>query len=184
MRRLSLALPVVVFALGLVACGDDGGDAPAAERAAVPTLDPAAAAPTETPTPEPTATPESGTTDLQPCELLTPEDLETLGVPAGVEDEVGLARMCQWQASGKHTVSAGIFDDLGLGDVVSRASKTRTSVGSHDAVRYWGPLGVCAIAIGVTESSRVDVSGVAGGDRGVACRVAKQAAALVEAKLP
>lgn len=181
-----LLVPVVaLLALGLVGCSEETpGDATADESTNRPTI------PTEggdTGTDEPTGTSEaggSGTADLQPCDLLSSSDQKTFDLGAGVEDEIGPARACQWQASGQHTITIGVIDDLGLDDVQSSGATQPMKVGSHDAVQYAGALGTCAIAIAVTDTSRVDVSGVAGGDMTKACAVAKQAAQVVEPKLP
>jgi hypothetical protein len=176
---------VAVLALGLVGCSEETpGDATASESTNRPTI------PTEggdTGTDEPTETSESGgsgTVDLQPCDLLTSDEQATFNLGAGVEDEVGPARACQWQASGEHTITIGVIDDLGLDQVQSSGSTQSMKIGSHDAVQYTGGVSACAFAIGVTDSSRVDVTGAANGDTTEACAVAKQAAQLVEPKLP
>jgi hypothetical protein len=176
---------VAVLALGLVGCSEETpGDATADDATNRPTI------PTEggdTGTDEPTETSDaggSGTADLKPCDLLTPDEQATFHLGAGAEDEIGPARACQWQASGEHTITIGVIDDLGLDDVQSSGATQPMKVGSHDAVQYAGALGTCAIAIAVTGTSRVDVSGVAGGDMTKACAVAKQAAQVVEPKLP
>ncbi len=181
-----LLVPVVaLLALGLVGCSEETpGNAISGEDTQRPTI------PGDTGTSVPTAPPESsqgggsGTADLQPCDLLTSSEQATFGLGPGVEDELGPARTCQWQASGRHTITVGVVDDLGLDDVQSSGGKQPMKVGSHDAVQFTGGVSACAIAIGVTDTSRVDVSGVAGGDPAKACAVAKQAAELVEPKLP
>lgn len=129
---------------------------------------------------------ESGTAALQPCELLTAEDLAALGLPSLPRDKgpMGPARHCQWQTSGSHTVSVGVTDDLDIDQVQSEKPPAPLAVGSHDAVQYVGLAGTCGVAIAVTDSSRVDVLRVAGGDMTKACNHANQAAELVETKLP
>jgi hypothetical protein len=183
--RFLLVPMVAVLALGLVGCSEETpGDATAGDATGRPTI------PTEggdTGTDEPTETSEaggSGTADLQPCDLLTSAEQATFNLGAGAEDELGPARTCQWQASGEHTITIGVIDDLGLDDVQSSGATQPMKVGSHDAVQYTAGVSACAIAIAVTDTSRVDVSGVAGGDTTKACAVAKQAAQVVEPKLP
>ena len=129
---------------------------------------------------------ESGTAELEPCELLTVEELTELGLPSVPVDEgeLGPARRCQWQASGSHTVSVGIMDELSIDQVQSENPPRPLTVGSHDAVEYEGVLGTCGVAIAVTDSSRVDVLGTAGGDLAKGCDHANQTAKLVEPKLP
>ncbi|MCT2585923.1 DUF3558 domain-containing protein [Actinophytocola gossypii] len=145
--------------------------------------------PEDSPTDEETTSPsesESGTTGLEPCELFTEQDLAALGLPSEPkeEEELGPARSCYWQTSGSHLVGVGIIDELGIDQVQSETPPEPLTVGSHDAVQYTGALDVCAVSIAVTDSSRVDVSSVAGGDMAKACDHAKQAAELVEPKLP
>ena len=177
--RFLLVPMVALVAFGLAGCAEQTpGDATAGDTR--PTI-PGGTDPSE---PGETGGEDSGTADLQPCELLTSSERATFDLGAGAEDEIGPARACLWQASGQHTITVGVIDELGLDDVQSTGAKQPTKVGSHDAVQYAGVLGTCAIAIGVTDTSRVDVSGVAGGDMTRACGVAKQAAALVEPKLP
>lgn len=182
MRFLLVPL-VAVLTLGLAGCATETpGDATAGDSPNAPTIpggDPGTEAPTG-PTSEPA---DAGTADLEPCDLLTTAEQAKFDVDGGVADEVGVARACEWQ-SNEHTITVGVFDDLGLDDVVSKTPAKPLKVGSHDAVQATGGVSTCAIAIGVTETSRVDVAGVAGGDMTKACAVAKQAAELVEPKLP
>ena len=139
-------------------------------------------------TTEPPETSESETDSpadsLEPCELLSSDDQSALSLGSGEEESLGGARTCLWQASGSHTVSVDIWNNLGIDEVQSKTKPQPKNVGSHQAVQYTGDLGVCVVAIELTESSRVDVGGVAGGDIAKACDVANQAAELVEPKLP
>jgi Protein of unknown function (DUF3558) len=154
-------------------------------RPTIPAGDASTAEPDE---PSETAASESGTTDLHPCDLLTAAERSHLELgeqtSKGTEEVVGPGRMCQWQSTGSHTTSVAILDELGPADVVSSGEKTPTTIGGRDAVQYLGPLGTCAISLGVTDKSRVDVMSTAGGDVPKACRIAKEAAELVEPKLP
>jgi Protein of unknown function (DUF3558) len=183
-----LLVPVVaVLVLGLAGCSEETPGDATADDTNPPTI-PGGDTGTETPTGAP---PDSsggdtgpGTRDLQPCDLLTSDEQAKFNLASGVEDEIGPARACMWQASGEHTITVGVIDDLGLDDVQSTGATEPMKVGTHDAVQYAGALGTCAIAIEVTDTSRVDVSGVANGDMTKACGVAKQAADLVEPKLP
>ncbi|MGH3759771.1 MAG: DUF3558 family protein [Actinophytocola sp.] len=127
---------------------------------------------------------DSGTGDLQPCELLTSAEQSQLQLAAGTEDDIGGQRTCLFTASGSHTVSIGVADELGLADVQSSGPATPTTIGSHDAVQFTGGVSSCAFALGVTDTSRVDVISAANGDEARACGIAKQAAELVEPKLP
>jgi uncharacterized protein DUF3558 len=178
-----LLVPVVAaLALALAGCSQETpGDATAGGSTGKLTLP---GGNTEEPTETSTAEGgDSGTADLQPCDLLTSAEQAQFQLGPGAEDEVGPARTCQWQSSGQ-TVTIGVIDALGLDQVQSSGPKTPMKVGSHDAVQYTGGVASCAVAIAVTDTSRVDVAGAAGGDEAKACSVAKQAAALVEPKLP
>jgi Protein of unknown function (DUF3558) len=181
-----LLVPVVAaLALALAGCSQETpGDATAGGSTGKLTLPGGTEEPTETPTE--TSTSEgggSGTAGLEPCDLLSSAEQAQFQLGPGAEDEVGPARTCQWQSSGQ-TVTIGVIDTLGLDQVQSSGPKTPMKVGSHDAVQYTGGVASCAVAIAVTDTSRVDVAGAAGGDETKACSVAKQAAALVEPKLP
>jgi hypothetical protein len=173
-------------ALALAGCSQQtSGDATAGEnsdRPTIPTGGPGAGEPTESS--ETSESGGSGTGDLQPCDLLTSSEQAGFNLEAGAEEEIGPARSCQWQAPGQHTITVGVIDELGLDAVQSSGAKQPTTVGSHDAVQYVGVLDTCAISIGVTDTSRVDVLGGAGSDMNKACGVAQQAAELVEPKLP
>jgi hypothetical protein len=127
---------------------------------------------------------QAGTGALKPCELLTTSEQGQFGLGEGAEEQIGGARSCRWQKAGSYTIVVGIFDTLGLKDVVSTSETKPVTVGRHKAVQRTGGASACAIAIEVTESSRVDVSSVARGDVEKGCELALQAAELVEPKLP
>lgn len=179
-----LLVPVIAaLALGLAGCSEETpGDATADESTNRPTIPGG-----DTSTEEPTETSEpgggSGTADLQPCDLLSSAEQAQFDFGPGAEDEIGPARTCMWQSADR-TITVGVIDELGTDDVQSTSPKKPTTVGSHDAVQYTAGVSSCAFAIGITDTSRVDVSGAAGGDEAKACTVAKEAAQLVEPKLP
>lgn len=167
------AVLAVVASLGLVGCS--------ATTNGTPTVDVTRSSTSEPTTSQRGAT---GTASLAPCTLLARTEQAALDLGPGLPDDIGLARSCQWQASGRYTVTVGVFDTLGINQVRSNGATTPMSIGAHGAVRYSGGLSSCGIAIGVTRDSRVDVVGTAGGDVSRACTVARRAAALVEPKLP
>ncbi len=134
--------------------------------------------------PKPSTSARSGTADLEPCDMLTTAEQTTLKLQGGDYDEVGPARGCFWQVSGSHSTSVAIIDKYGLALVQSRGKKTATTIGTHDAIQYSGPLDTCAFALEVTGTSRVDVMATAGSDFAKACGIAKRTARLVEPKLP
>ena len=88
------------------------------------------------------------------------------------------------RASGQYALTVGIFDTLGIDDVVSQRPKKTIDVAGRPAARFVGPLSACAIALDVSETSRVDVVVSANGDTDKGCAVALRAAARVEPKLP
>lgn len=189
-RTAQLVAVLTTFVIGLAGCAsgfpddvaggeatDDGGGA------LVPEDTPTGQARTET------EQAESGTAALQPCELLTAEDLTALDLPTTEKEarNLGPARGCQWQKPHSdepgHTVTLGIMDELSIDEVVSDTDPKPLTVGSHEAMRYTAG-GSCGIAMAVTESSRVDVLGTSDGDLKRGCKVAKRAAKLVEQHLP
>jgi hypothetical protein len=128
---------------------------------------------------------DSTTADLKPCDMLSSAEQTQLQVSGGgVEEQVGPERSCRWTASGSHSLSVGIVDEYGLTDVQSSTTTKQLTVGSHSAVQYTGGVSTCAVALGVSDTSRVDVLASANGNEQKACKIAKQAAALVEPKLP
>ena len=188
-----VVLVALVGGSTLPGCADDdggggGGNATREaiaddDRPLIPTTEP-----TTTPdvTPAPTLPPadEAATASLRPCELLTPSELRGFGVDEGNERETGRARSCEWSASGRFALTVGIFDQLGLHQLVSKTKPRDLRIGSHAARQGSGALATCVFVLGVSETSRVDVLSSANGNLRTACRVAKRAAVLVEPKLP
>lgn len=193
-----LLAPVLVVALvALGACSDTVtgspvGPVPGSNRPSLPTLPTLPSLPslpgagTETPQPTPSSrTSDPATLALQPCDLLTAAQVTALGSGGpGKQEDVGLARTCARNVSGSHQFSIAIFDTLGLDDVVSDTPVKPLNVGSHRAVLATGGISACAIVLGVTKTSRVDVSSAANGDTKRACRISKQVAGLVEPRVP
>jgi hypothetical protein len=179
---------MAVLLAGLVGCSEktpgDATPTPQGQNTSAPSIPTDGAEPTDPTQSSTGAGGGDGTQPLQPCDLLTQQEQAGLQLGPGQEDTIGSARVCMWQASGSHTVGVSIFDDLGLADVQSKSGAQPLTIGSHDAVQYTGGVSTCSIALAVSETSRVDVSGVANGDMTRGCAVANQAARLVEPKLP
>jgi uncharacterized protein DUF3558 len=99
---------------------------------------------------------------------------------------------CSWtkpvDASGLHGYTAGVTlrPTQGTKDVNTRGWPTITnySTAGHHAKRLRAPNGNCLIAIGVTNSSRVDVTVNAELDSALACKVADQMAQVIARELP
>jgi len=133
----------------------------------------------------------SGLTSIQPCDLLSSDiaSQNQLGSPTP-GNESG-ARTCV-----RHNVTAnngdgyivgvGIRDSQGIKDVNPDGyTVTPDNIGSHPGRQLQSTLsGTCIIAIGVTNSSRVDVTVNAGTDPVQGCQLANQFAKLIEPNLP
>ncbi|MBP2320955.1 hypothetical protein JOF56_001340 [Kibdelosporangium banguiense] len=81
-------------------------------------------------------------------------------------------------------MSVAIFDELGLDDLVARGTPKPVTVGNRKALQSIGGIDTCAISIELTNTSRVDTQGTAGGDEQKSCDIALKVARLVEPKLP
>jgi hypothetical protein len=128
---------------------------------------------------------------IQPCNLLSSDivNQNQLGTPTPVNE--GGARGCTWQNTTAnngdgYVVSTDIRDSQGIKDVNTAGNAvTPNNIGSHPGRQLQSTLsGSCFVAIGVTNSSRVDVSINAGTDAVQGCQLANQFAKLVEPNLP
>jgi hypothetical protein len=128
---------------------------------------------------------------IQPCDLLSADIISQnqLGTPTPANE--GGARTCKWQNTTAnngdgYVVGFGIRDSQGIKDVNTDGyTVTPDNIGSHPGRQLQSTIsGSCTIAIGVTNSSRVDVTGVAGTDANQACQLANQFAKLIEPNLP
>src|SRR5262249_35187963 len=99
-------------------------------------------------------------------------------------------RTCQWNrkvdenGKGGFSVGPAIRDHQGLKDINTEGYTVSDvmTIGRHQARQLKGG-GLCALVIGVTESSRVDV-GVTGRADDDLCGLVNQFATLIESKLP
>ncbi|GGS33857.1 DUF3558 family protein [Actinokineospora fastidiosa] len=134
---------------------------------------------------EPTTERATTLADMSPCDLLTSDDRQTLGVTkVEGEAQTGSARICTAHTAAG-TTSTGIRTNAGL-DGVRASNATETRVGSHDAkIAKNSAAGGCTVYIGVSDSSRVDVVSVdRQGDVEESCALAERTAGLVEKNLP
>jgi Protein of unknown function (DUF3558) len=194
-RRCALLALLLALLLAGVSCSastngspvpSGAGDGPSGR----PTL------PTPLPGGDPTGTsdrPGSGRGPLagtDPCTLLSSAGQAQLGVSGGKPNTVGSSRGCTWNLRGPqdtYIFTVAIRDTGGLKDLPNDSRHTKLpDVGSHEAVRSAGSAGPgsCGVILGVTESSRVETSVIAGTDEDKACGLAGQLAGLVEPKLP
>lgn len=129
---------------------------------------------------------------IQPCDLPSSSVLAQLQLTKIGSGTDSGARSCRWQKPvdingiNGYTASVDIRDSQGLSDVNTDGyTVTDDTVGSHQAKELQSSaLGDCIIAIGVTDSSRVDVTANAGTDASQACDVVSQLAKAVEPQLP
>lgn len=181
MNRRTAVLPAVVAALlGLGACTS-------------PTTGSGTPAPTASTT-QPGGGPTSGNsglTSIQPCDLLSSNDASQnqLGTPTPRNE--GGARSCAWQNTTAnngdgYVVSVDIRDSQGIKDINTDSyTVTTDNIGNHPGRQLQSTQsGTCSIVIGVTNSSRVDVSINAGTDPVHGCQLANQFARVVEPNLP
>ncbi|MGH3620167.1 MAG: DUF3558 domain-containing protein [Sciscionella sp.] len=130
----------------------------------------------------PTSSAHGSLASVDPCSLLTEAQQGQLGITTGgTPSDVGTARGCQWNTSAS-TLSLDVRNNAGLSQVpADGGAVTETTVGGHRAKKR-DSAGACFIFLGVTASSRVDVSGI--GNTGPNCSIAQQAAQLIERNLP
>jgi hypothetical protein len=120
---------------------------------------------------------------INPCTLLTADDIQGLGITPRGPDTLGGSRGCSWTKNGQYVVGFSVLDHLGIDQANSGGNPiTNHPVGSHDGRQFEGALGGCAVALAITETSSVDV--VVGGDQTQECQLADQFAQLIEPKLP
>jgi hypothetical protein len=120
----------------------------------------------------------------QACSLLSSSELEQLGASSPTTQEmVGTAHACEFD-SADFAMAVGIRTDVGLAGFVSAGGVVHdTTVGTHQAKQEVDNTGSCVIGIGVSDSSRVDVT-VTPILTGDPCPTALKLANLIEPKLP
>ncbi len=167
------------LAVVLAGCTDEE---PGTPSAAIGTPEPTA--PTPSSAPSPTARPADS---IKPCSLLSAANVATLGITDGPQpSQIKGAVGCDWRVE-KQSVGDGyaigitVYPDRGLKNIASPGAKTPIVVGKHDAIQNTDTG--CAIAIGVTDTSRVEVY-VTGGRQTDLCKPALDTANIIEPKLP
>jgi uncharacterized protein DUF3558 len=127
---------------------------------------------------------------IDPCSLLTQAELDQYGLQRRHAGDLAGSRHCSWghlpdeNGEGGFVVGAAIWDRQGLKDInESGYSVTDAAIGKRQArqAAQNGGNG-CFVAIGVSDSSRVDVT--ASGDPGQGCVLANRFAELIEPRLP
>lgn len=185
-RSVGLLSALTIVALVSSCTSDEGGTA-------IPTGDNSVTSESnQDPSTSATASAGAGdapTATLQPCSLLDEADLAGYGsFQEPAEKDTGGSRACDWQtqpgANDSLVIGVNIWDDQGVADVNDAGNGVdRTQANGRDLARTVIGTRVCLLAIGVTESSRVDVQ-VTASDAQRACEVADEVAGKVEPKLP
>jgi hypothetical protein len=125
---------------------------------------------------------------MQPCDLLTTQDLHQLGLTGGKRDDIRGTPGCQWKY-GLATISAAIratqsiqhfHANKGSGGLAVTPIKVNGRPGKQEANTDGG----CAVGIKVTNSSRVDVYADGLGGKKKSCAAARQVAETIEPHLP
>ncbi|GAA3674995.1 DUF3558 domain-containing protein [Lentzea roselyniae] len=174
-------------AAALVAMTACTGLTPGDPKPTADTGNPTSSEDTRSSTSSPTSTNASGSlTNADPCSLLTRGEAEQ--VLGSLKEEpkpqkIGSSRGCEF-APNRVYLSVGIRTDVGLAGVQATGGEIKDiKVGSHQAKQLLGAGGSCIVAIGVTSSSRVDITLNAGASTDP-CPPALKIAELVEPKLP
>lgn len=190
-RRLAILLPAAMAVLGLTACNSTTTGL---------------GTPESTPTTTSQQSGDGGQTtsdggstgggsplaSVDPCSLLSSSVLNQYGLSKTASGPGTGARPCNWQKpvdiNGKNglTVEIDVRDTQGLNDINANGfTITPDNVGSHQGrLAKLNAGGSCFVAIGVGDSSRVDVGVAAGTDTTQACQVANDLAKDVEPQLP
>nr|WP_246381514.1 DUF3558 domain-containing protein [Prauserella isguenensis] len=162
----------------------EGGQPIASQSAATPSPDASSPASTNA-SGDPLA-------DVDPCSLLSAQELSKYGTfPAGVREDVGTDRGCNFEkdtdsptTDPNRVITVGVRDEEGIDDAQDNGQGIdRGESGGREFARIPG-AGVCTIVIGVSESSRVDITTVATEGTEKSCEIADEVAAIVEPKLP
>ncbi|MFE9745314.1 DUF3558 domain-containing protein [Saccharothrix saharensis] len=123
--------------------------------------------------------------DADPCALVTAEDVErALGALDGEprRNDLGTARSCEYEVD-KRLLVVDIRTNVGLTGVNATGPVTDLTIGGHRVKAWVSQGGTCFVVLGVTESSRVDIT--AQPKTGTQeCGPAQRLAELVEPKLP
>jgi hypothetical protein len=167
--------------LGLVACTSS---TPGTGTVAPPVSSPISSAPT-------TAAGASLAT-IQPCDLLTSTDVSQHHLNSDGPTTGNGARSCSWSDDSYddglgYELGVDIRDSQGINDYNGEGfSVSDATIGRHKAILARGTADdLCDITIGVTQTSRVDISVNTGAaDVNQSCTLVERYAQLIEPKLP
>lgn len=184
MKRLVVLAGLAAMLVGTAACSGPTKGQPTA----APTVDSTGQTTSDGGPGDTSTSAGGGTSGLpvdQPCSLLSSSDLTQLGVSTPpTSDKVGTAPDCSLDTSGNFTVGIALRTTSGLSDFTLTGGSAHTiTVGSHSAKQGVDNTGSCNVAIGVSSSSRVDVTALGDGNADP-CPTALAVARLIEPKLP
>jgi uncharacterized protein DUF3558 len=164
-KRLAVLVGMVGLGMGLAACS---------------TGTPGQGVPTSTPS---TSDAPGGLGSLNACSLLSASEATSVGLPStGTVSNAGSHSGCEWDGS-QFTVGVDVRLDVGLSGIVATGGAiTDTTIGRHTARQTDSQAG-CLIAMGITNSSRVDALAT-GNTQAGQCAEARAVAAFVEKRLP
>lgn len=124
---------------------------------------------------------------IEPCDLISAEDLAHVGEFESEYSEDGSARSCYWQRSAVgggdvFTFALSVRDTQSIETVKDNGGGLHADeVNQRPAVATEDPnLGDCTFAMKIDDSSRIDIT-VTGED---GCEIAKEIAGMVEPRLP
>lgn len=181
MKRLTVLTCLVVTLVGVAACNSTTTGQPGAASTTQSGGPTSATSSPDTPT---SAGGSGGLPVDHPCSLLSSSDLTTLGVSAQpTEGTTGSAHTCDFDSS-DFSMGIAIRTNVGLSGFNNPGGTPQNiQVGRHQAKQEVDNTGSCTVAIGITDSSRVDVlaTPVLNGDP---CPAALKIANIVEPKLP
>lgn len=189
-RRYAVLVPVIMAAFALAACNSSTSGSPTGSA----TTSQQTGGDTSTPTSSSGGSNGGGSplASVDPCSLLNQSVLSQYGLSKSSTISGTGGRPCNWQKpvdiNGKngYSVEIDVRDSQGLKDINANGfTVTTDNVGSHQGrLAQLNVGGSCFVAIGVTDSSRVDVGVAAGTDTTQACQLANQLAKVVEPQLP
>lgn len=182
MKRLSwLAFSFFVLPLVITACSAEKSGV--AEPKTSESVDDAAVA---------TSSPMVNSDSIDPCKILSSQDLAKYGEFQSEYEEVGSARSCFWQRSAKGNQEVSTFslnvrdsngldavNDVGGGIVEGEVNGRRAAVAKNPR------SGSCTVALEINDGSRIDVTITTSPDQGMEeCQFGQEIAYLVEPRLP
>jgi hypothetical protein len=186
-RSLALAAVLAAVAAGALACTDEttGQPTPGTTTATQPSATgpsipfPSGSLPTGTTQPSDGGGGTSPLAGKKACEVAQPVQQQ---LNAGNGDEADLAGVPHCRFTGaEFALDVAIYPENGLKDYQGDAKQI--TVGSHEGLRATDSLGVCTVAIGVSDTSRVEVNATKS-DGSDACGLAMQGATALEPSLP